>query len=319
MVKRFRRSAAGDDEQLPSDISPPLVLQRTLNYLLEEIVAGPETLSKVHKFVWDRTRAIRNDFSIQQVTEPDDVRVAMDCFERIARFHILALHQLSLPENVENSDFDAHQELEQLSKTLLSLTYYYDDNRGTVTSPNEAEFRAYSIMIEIGYPRPRLEQRANIWDKHVLEDQQVQMALSLYAMCGGIGDGEGPWFRGTSFEVGRGNPRSFFPFLKSPKVPYLLACVAEISFYHIRGLILESVWNEFKDGNANSRQMKDWFVEDVRAILGFDDVDQATGFCSSHGLSMKIVKGNKRVLDLEGSHFQRGTCARLESQPRSLI
>lgn len=312
MVKRFRRSAAGDDQQLPSDIRPPLVLQKTLIYLLEEIVAGPEQLSKVHKFVWDRTRAIRNDFSIQQVTKPDDVRVAIDCFERIARFHILALHQLSLPEHVENSDFDAHQELEQLSKTLLSLTYYYDDNRGTVTSSNEAEFRAYTTMLEIGYPRPRLEQRAKIWDKHVFEDQRVQMALSLYAMCGGIEVGEGPWFAGTPFEVARGNPRGFFPLLKSPKVPYLLACVAEISFYPIRGLILESIWNEFKDGVANSRTVKDWFVEDVRAILGFDQVDQATEFCLSHGLGMKITKGKKRILNFAKGHFQPGGCACFE-------
>lgn len=313
MVKRFRRSAAGDDEQLPSDIRPPLVLQKTLNYLLEEIVAGPELLSKVHKFVWDRTRAIRNDFSIQQVTKPDDVRVAIDCFERIARFHILALHQLSLPKNVENSDFDAHQELEQLSKTLLSLTYYYDDNRGTVTSPNEAEFRAYTTILEIGYPRPRLEQRANIWDKHVFEDQKVQMSLSLYAMSGGIEDGEGPWFAGTSFELARGNPRSFFPLLKSPNVPYLLACVAEISFYPIRELILESIWNEFKDAVANSRTVRDWSVEDVRAILGFDNVDQSTAFCLSHGLSMKVTKGNKKTLDFDKGHFKRGRCASLQS------
>ena len=318
MVKRFRRSAAGDDEQLPSDIRPPLVLQRTLNYLLEEIVDGPEALSKVHKFVWDRTRGIRNDFSIQQVTEPNDVRIAMDCFERIARFHILALHQLSLPENVENSDFDAHQELEQLNKTLLSLTYYYDDNRDIVTSPNEAEFRAYTIMIEIEYPRPRLEERAISWPKHVFENQHVQNALSLYAMCGGIEDGPWRWFVDTSFELARGNPKSFFPFLKSPKVHYLLACVAEISFYHIRGLILESIWNEFKDGAANSHKARDWFDEDIRAILGFDDVEQTARFCLSHGLHMKIVKPNKSILDLDRGHFETGICACLESDLRLL-
>lgn len=318
MVKRFRRSAAGDDEQLPSDIRPPLVLQKTLNYLLEELVNGPDVLSKVHKFVWDRTRGIRNDFSIQQVTEPDDVRIAMDCFERIARFHILALHQLSLSENVENSDFDAHQELEQLNKTLLSLTYYYDDNRDRVTSPNEAEFRAYTIMIEIEYPRPRLEQRAGAWPKPILEDAQVQMALGLYAICGGIEDGQGPWFAGSSFELAQGNPRSFFSILKSPKVPYLLACVAEISFYHIRGLILESIWEEFKDGEANSLDMGDLLEEDVRAILGFDDVDQATRFCLSHGITMKIMK-DKTILNLDEGDFKRGICARLKSYTRLLI
>lgn len=319
MVKRFRRSAAGDDEQLPSDIRPPLVLQKTLNYLLEEVVNGPEALSKVHKFVWDRTRAIRNDFSIQQVTEQEDVRIAMDCFERIARFHILALHQLSLPDNVENSDFDSHQELEQLNKTLLSLTYYYDDNRERVKSPNEAEFRAYIIVIEIQSLRPHLEHRANAWPKPVLEDPQVQTALNLYAACGGIGEDEGPWFAGTSFELDRGNPRNFFASIKSPIVPYLLACVAEIFFYHIRGLVLESIWKEFKERAASPSKMADWPEDDVRHILGFDDVDQATQFCLSHGLNMTTREDGETILGLTGGRFKRGQCVHSKDCSRWLI
>lgn len=66
MVKRFRRSAAGYDEQLPSDIRPPAVLQQTLNYLFNDVVGGTQPLATVHKFVWDRTRGIRNDFSINK-------------------------------------------------------------------------------------------------------------------------------------------------------------------------------------------------------------------------------------------------------------
>lgn len=318
MVKRFRRSAAGDDEQLPTDIRPPLVLQKTLNYLLEEVVNGPEALSKVHKFVWDRTRGIRNDFSIQQVTEPEDVRIAMDCFERIARFHILALHQLSLPENVDNSDFDAHQELEQLNKTLLSLTYYYDDNRDKVQSLNEAEFRAYIIVIEIQYPRPHLEHRASAWPKFVLEDAQVQIALNLYAACAGIGEDQGPWFADTSSELARGNPRNFFASLKSPRVPYLLACVAEIFFHHIRGLVLESIWKECKERAASPSKTADWLEDDVRHILGFDDVDQANRFCLSHGLYMTTKEGGKTILDLERGRFKKGKCVHLKDCSRWL-
>lgn len=319
MVKRFRRSAAGDDEQLPSDIRPPSVLQKTLNYLLEEVVNGPEALCKVHKFVWDRTRAIRNDFSIQQVTKPDDVRIAIDCFERIARFHILALHQLSLPENVENNEFDAHQELEQLNKTLLSLTYYYDDNRETVISPNEAEFRAYMIMIEIEYSRPNLEQRAGTWRKPVLEDLHVQMALSLYASCGGIEDDQGPWFAGTEFEVARSNPQSFFVFLKSSKVPYLLACAAEISFHYIRGVILESVWTQYKDAVAKSLELRDLSADEVRVLLGFDDQEQVSKFCLDQGLLMKTNERGKTILGLKGGHFKRGDFIRLGTYSCSLM
>ena len=38
MVKRFRRSAAGYDEQLPSDIRTPATLKLTLNYLVHTLV-----------------------------------------------------------------------------------------------------------------------------------------------------------------------------------------------------------------------------------------------------------------------------------------
>ena len=318
MVKRFRRSAAGDDEQLPSDIRPPLVLQKTLNYLFEEVVSSPEPLSKVHKFVWDRTRAIRNDFSIQQVTDPKDVQIAIDCFERIARFHILALHHLSLPENVENNDFDAHQELEQLNKTLLSLTYYYDDHRETVSSPNEPEFRAYMIMFEIEYSRPLLERRASAWPKWVLENPQVQIALSLCATCGGFEDSEGPLFAGTGFEIARSNPKNFFPSLRSTKVPYLLACAAEISFYYIRGLILETMWKEYKEGLANSLTLEDWRLEDVRYMLGFDEVEQAEEFCRSNCLSIKTNAEGKLVLDMKNGRFKRGNSISVETDSHLL-
>ncbi|KAL8865152.1 MAG: hypothetical protein Q9174_007045 [Haloplaca sp. 1 TL-2023] len=177
MVKRYRRPAAGYEEQLPSDIRPPVVLQKTLDYLMDALVGGPEPLEKVHKFVWDRTRAIRNDFSIQQVTKVDELRIAISCFERIARFHILSLHQLSASSDA--IDFDAYQEREQLNNTLLSLIYYYDDSRHKLVSPNEPEFRAYCIIFEIQDQRPDLEDRAQNWPASILKDRRVQTALKL--------------------------------------------------------------------------------------------------------------------------------------------
>ena len=132
MVKRYRRPAAGYEEQLPSDIRPPLILQKTLDYLMDEIVGCPEPLSNAHKFVWDRTRAIRNDFSIQQVTKVEELRIAISCFERITRFHILSLHQLA--GSSDNSvDFDAYQEREQLNNTLsimmMMMMIFYQATR----------------------------------------------------------------------------------------------------------------------------------------------------------------------------------------------
>ena len=137
-------------------------------------------LATVHHFVWDRTRAVRNDFSIQQVSKAADYQLAIECYERIARFHIVSLHQLALPEKPYDK-YDAQQEREQLDKTLLSLMQLYDDSRDRIQSTNEAEFRAYCIIFQIQDPVPDLEDRVQRWPAHILRDARVQRALKLYA------------------------------------------------------------------------------------------------------------------------------------------
>lgn len=321
MVKRYKRPAAGELPQLPSDIRPPLVLQKTLNYLIEEVISGPEPLLKVHKFVWDRTRGIRNDFSIQQVTELEDVRIAIDCFERTARFHILALHQLS---EDTSGDFDTHQEVEQLTKTLVSLGYYYDDNREKIICPNEAEFRSYSIIFDILAPRPpappnsrpELELRAQSWPKHVFEDRRVQMALRLYVACDAVEDNKYPLFAGTPFELARATPRSFFITIKSHDVSYLLACVAEKFFFHVQSLILEDIWKAYNKGKSTLAKTP-ILLEEVMDILGIEKEERCDSFCSSHGIQIKYKDG-KRFLDLENGQFKRGKFLCLRSYFRRL-
>jgi hypothetical protein len=135
MVKKFRRAAAGIEEQLPSDLRTPKVLSQTCDYLFNELIGNASELGRVHNFVWDRTRAIRNDFTILQVSSPDQLSHAVDCLERIARFHILSLHQLA---GVKEKDFqyDWQQDREQLDRTLVSLIQYYDDSRGKIALPN---------------------------------------------------------------------------------------------------------------------------------------------------------------------------------------
>ena len=281
MVKRFRRSAAGYDEQLPSDIRPPIVLKRTLDYIFNEVIGGSEPLSIVHKFVWDRTRGIRNDFSIQQVTKTEDLRIAIDCFERIARFHILCLHQLSRTD-LKDNEFDHHQEREQLNNTLLSLMYYYDDSRHKLTSPNEAEFRAYCIIFEIQDQRPDLEDRAQNWPRSILTDTRVQTALKLYAAAGNTSDEQGPLRPRTPFSTAQANTGGFWAVVRSNAVSYLTACVAEIYFNMVRTIALEAIWKAYKGKRGGSSKMEDWVLADLTKALGFDDEDQTAHFCEEH-------------------------------------
>ena len=297
MVKRFRRSAAGYDEQLPSDIRPPAILKKTLDYLFNDVVGGPEPLASVHKFVWDRTRGIRNDFSIQQVTKLEDLRIAIDCFERIARFHILSLHQLSRTD-LKDNEFDHHQEREQLINTLLSLMYYYDDSRHKLVSPNEAEFRAYCIIFEIQDQRPDLEDRAQNWPRHILNDPRVQIALRLYWAAVNTSDEQGPLRPRTPFSIAQANTGGFWRLIRSNSVSYLTACVAEIYFNLVRDTALEAIWKAYKGKRGGSIKMEDWVLQDLTIALGFDEEDQTAQFCEDHDFAIEDNDNGNAYIDL---------------------
>jgi len=297
MVKRFRRSAAGYDEQLPSDIRPPSVLQRTLDYLINEVVGGPRLLASVHKFVWDRTRGIRNDFSIQQVTKIEDLRIAIDCFERIARFHILSLHQLSSSDR-DNGEFNHYQEREQLNNTLLSLMYYYDDSRHKLRSPNEAEFRAYCIIFEIQDQRPDLEDRAQQWPRSLLLDRRVQTALKLYAAAGNTSDEQGPLRPRAPFAIAQANPGGFWDLVQSNAVSYTMACVTEIYFNLVRKVALEAIWKAYKGKRAGPTKMEDWILADLTLALGFDSEDQTQSYVEEHGFLVAENDNDQVYIDL---------------------
>ncbi|OAL26797.1 hypothetical protein AYO20_09939 [Fonsecaea nubica] len=306
MVKRFRRSAAGYDEQLPSDIRTPETLKRTLDYLLDKVIGG-ERLATVHKFVWDRTRGIRNDFSIQQVTNVEDVKLAVDCFERIARFHILSLHQLSNPDNLlDGENFDTYQEREQLNNTLLSLIYYYDDHRGRIDFPNEGEFRAYLVIFEIQAPeRPDLEDRMQSWPVGLLRDKRVQTALKLYRAAGNSLLGQGPLQPWESFAVAQGKTGSFWSLLASDAVPYIMACLAEIYFAEVRFVALDALWRSCKKGpQAQQAKSRDWTLGEVTNFLGFDADEETKDFCAAFDLYFATDESGEEYLDATANSAQ---------------
>ncbi|KAJ2790789.1 actin cytoskeleton and mitosis protein, partial [Coemansia linderi] len=68
-VKTFHRSAAGNEEPLPEDLRTPDTLIQTLDYLINSVIAQDQTLQSCHGFVRDRTRSIRQDFTIQNIRD----------------------------------------------------------------------------------------------------------------------------------------------------------------------------------------------------------------------------------------------------------
>nr|OQO20655.1 hypothetical protein B0A51_10662 [Rachicladosporium sp. CCFEE 5018] len=292
MVKKFRRSAAGIEEQLPSDLRPPPVLQKTCDYLFNEVIGNAVDIAKVHHFVWDRTRAIRNDFSIQQISDADGLRIAIDCYERIARFHILSLHQLALPEPPYDK-YDWQQEREQLDRTLLSLVQYYDDSRGKVELVNEAEFRSYLIIFQLQDPIPDLEDRVQTWSPHIVQHPRVRKALRLYAAACNTKDLQGPLKPGSAHVVAQQDWQRFWALLQSLRTSYLTACVAEIYFNMIRSMALQGLLR-----SSNQRSLSgEYTVDEMISILALNDVEELETFCGSYGITLTPETGGERYID----------------------
>ncbi|KAF8962842.1 SAC3/GANP/Nin1/mts3/eIF-3 p25 family-domain-containing protein [Flammula alnicola] len=144
-VKMYER-AAGDKTQ-PSDLRPPHVLKRTLDYLFHDLLPRGG-FSATFNFIRDRSRAVRNDFTMQHITGP----LAIECHDRCARFHILALHF-----ERDRPGFSIPLEEQQLMNTLQSLKEFYEDQRGRYESPTELEMRVYHRLIHIRDQKERHE------------------------------------------------------------------------------------------------------------------------------------------------------------------
>ncbi|QIW99584.1 hypothetical protein AMS68_005102 [Peltaster fructicola] len=285
MVKKFRRAAAGIEEQLPSDLRPPHILKQTCDYLFNEVIGQAEHLAKVHHFVWDRTRAIRNDLSIQQLTKPEDVSIAIECYERIARFHIVSLHQLALAEKPYDK-YDWQQEREQLDKALVSLMEYYEDNRGKLQLPNEVEFRAYCIIFELKNSTPDIEDRIQSWPQEIAQHPRVRKARELYAAACTTNDLQGPLKPRTQHAIAQQDWHKFWRLIESRGVSYLMGCVAEIYFNFIRGIILQALLK-----SASAKVLVQWDIEHIRHALAFDHEEEVEEFCDRYGLIFKNVNG----------------------------
>lgn len=146
-VKMYERAVG--DKTLPSDLRPPAVLKvcdsvwihchrlsivakKTLDYLFHDLLPrggfGP-----TFPFLRDRSRAVRNDFTMQYETGP----LAIECHDRCARFHIVALH-LQRGEK----DFSVNMEEQQLMYSELSQISYVACTTMIVIisrSPNKSE------------------------------------------------------------------------------------------------------------------------------------------------------------------------------------
>ena len=221
--------------------------------------------------------------------------LAIECYEHIARFHIHALHDFARPD-VDDQGFTAHNEREQLNKTLLSLMeFYHLCAFRNIHCDNEAEFRAYNIIMHfhdqdiereamnLGRQRPQL-----------FAHPRIQKALELYAAVGNTHDLHGPLKPHGSNPVAQNNVGKFFRLVSSSQISYTMACVAEIHFNHIRKNALTAIRAAYKSPVT----MQDCSLAHLTDMLGFDYEDQTWAFCEACGMEVNEGKDGEPYLVL---------------------
>ncbi|KAI8898431.1 SAC3/GANP/Nin1/mts3/eIF-3 p25 family-domain-containing protein [Globomyces pollinis-pini] len=268
-VKRYKRSGAGDPPPLPSDVRPPLVLKRTLKYLFYDLIST-YGLEETNAFIWDRTRAIRNDCILQNNRGVE----AIEIHEPIARYHIMCTNALC-----GTTGYEIRLEVEQLEKTLQSLTEFYKEvRRQNIQSPNEAEFQAYNLLVSPWDPEMGAKLERDL-PESLFFDPLIQLAFKIRFSMSRKGDDKIPSEDGAINQFAK-----IFRLLKSPNTSYLMACCVHLHFKDIRRAAIRAMQRSYwyRDDEPTSGHR----LPEIVSLLGFDDESEAINFLQHYKIDV---------------------------------
>jgi hypothetical protein len=215
-VKEYNRSAADKAEDLRHELRPEPVLLMTMDYLMTSVMdEGEEARVELwYDFVWNRTRAIRKDITLQHLCSQGCVELTEKC----ARFHILCAYLLC---EEDMAVFDQKMNHENLTKCLITLKQFYWDLRieQNVVCPNEAEFCCYDILLHLtdGNVLNTVEQ----YSPAVRQDPIVRLAVDIALT-----------FSSNTYTT-------FFKLVRSPACSFLCACIIHRYFIEMRTTALQ--------------------------------------------------------------------------------
>lgn len=182
-VKSFSRSAAGKIKK-QSDLRPPLVLQRTVNYLLFEYynrkwfftIINEINFSLVdntdvpwhviYDFITDRLLEVRQDMVIQNVSEIESIGL----LQPIVRFHAFAHYRLC---NEKMDYFDPVLNKGHLQECLKKLLQMYDNYELS------SFINGDKSVNDIFYRETRKEFEALYITLNLDKEESLQRALNL--------------------------------------------------------------------------------------------------------------------------------------------
>ena len=269
-VKKYTRIV---DNVTPDMVRTRDALAMTASYLYGLLDDRPEVPFMVKsKFLWDRLRSVRQDLSLQAITDGFAERL----LEQMARFAILSEHELcEETATVTNPDgHNSHLNVEQLAKTLTSLRHMYDDRAargvGTDRPGAEAEMFAFQLLLRIdSHGRYNVQRSEMLNDLRsarpaVLLSPDVQLALA------------------ANRAYHANNIIEFFRLVRSAS--YLQACVLHKYFSKMRSRALEVV-------NATYGKQAMPLTEVARLL--HTSAEEAEALAAHHGLTVQARRRGK--------------------------
>uniref|UniRef100_T1HD49 PCI domain-containing protein n=2 Tax=Rhodnius prolixus TaxID=13249 RepID=T1HD49_RHOPR len=256
-VKDYVRSSADQEEPLPHELRPEPVLTMTLDYLITQIMPKIDTgeednLGNWYDFCWYRLRSIRKDIIQQHLCDINTAEIVEKC----ARFHICCYDRLW---GASKSIFDDKINSETLMNCLQTLMHMYEDLRKQgITCPNEAEFRAYLILLKLnsGFLLSEYQQYSALLQK----SPQVRDAVLIHTA-----------YSNNMYST-------YFSLMKT--TTYLNCCLMQRFLAHLRTKAMEIIVRAHCPPNKISRLSLNFIVQ----TLKFDSREDCIRFCESFGL-----------------------------------
>ncbi|XP_002525578.2 SAC3 family protein C [Ricinus communis] len=223
-VKKFCRTISTAHVQA-SDVRPLPVLEDTLSYLLNLADSTDHPFEVVHDFLFDRTRSIRQDLSMQNIV--NDKAIYM--YEKMVKFHVESHHRLQHGGSGEHISSVHYLNMEQLIKALTSLYKLYDANRNpNCIYENESEFRSLYVLLHLDSRNQPMGESLSLWFSRLPHPiiQSKEMCFSRSVL--------------RAFRMG--NYKRFF-YTVAAEASHLQYCIIERYFNEIRAQSLSCINN----------------------------------------------------------------------------
>lgn len=302
----------------------------------------------VYQFIWDRTRMVRKDFILQNFigTGGRCNATAVRCHERIARWHAMMEHQLAhIPEFIKNQ---SQQNIQELGQTMKTLNFYYDDSdkradleddstdTGNIThgcsfssvrGPNPCDYNGNSLSNSDDHTCVSRRFIGNLSCSGICEEEMRGLYILLTINNDGgmevlkyaarlsrdrpaIFNSESVQFALEVYKARKEyNYAKFFTLLRSPKTPYLYAC---IMFKYVETMrkacfkIMARTYG-FKKRDTNEALNDDYPLQKLVHLLCFEDLNEASAACRHYNITCEKVSSSGNTSKTIDTIFWRRT------------